>query len=65
MKKNEAKTAMMIVAKEFGRIAFNKGLKAPAQDKNIMGMIENGMDHKLVISLFDAWLKGWHSENLK
>ena len=64
MKTSETNTASIMVAREFGRIAYHKGLKAPAQDKNLMGMLWSGMDHKFLIDLMKAWSVGWHSENL-
>jgi hypothetical protein len=52
-------------AELLGKKAFQKGLKAPAQDpefcKHIPGF---GKDHKALINAMKAWSKGFHKENL-
>lgn len=55
-------TDYMNKAKELGRKAFiDNTYKAPCQDPELMKMLEQGVNSKIMV----AWNQGWDSENLK
>ncbi len=48
------------IANELGREAFEKGLYAPAQDKQLMNMLRVPVGGR-AIELMAAWKKGWEN----
>ena len=52
-------------ADEFGRKAFKDGkVCTPALDLNVMTLL-NSLRPGACVKVLDAWLAGWHAENLK
>lgn len=49
-----------------GNLGFAKGLKAPAQDSELMRLVKKYSSKKFdtILPLLDAWVKGWHEANV-
>lgn len=62
--KNISKEQAQVIlqAAVYGRMAYNEGKKAAAQDKNVMSLIG---DKDITIAILDAWSNEWQAAHLE